>query len=525
MTHFKKTNVKIFAKPSQKVTPDTVYWKQLGVPVHLKEFGPINSIDFSPVEPYYFAVTCSARVQIYNPITKLVHKNLSRFRENAYGGKFRSDGQLLCAGSEEQLVKLFDVHSKSLLRIFRGHTAAVRRCNFTSDRTHIVSFSDDKTVRVWDIPCEEQIFQCDAHDDYVRAGAVSPVSPTVLLSGSYDKKLRMFDTRTKSEPVFTVDHGYPVESVIFLPSGGIFISAGGTELRVWDALAGGRLLARVSQHHKTITSLCLASNNTRLLSGSLDRHVKIYDVSTYKVVHNLDYSNAILSLGVSANDEVLAVGTVDGIVSVQRKEINNTEPLERRKKEGRKSYRYAADKSTTAVNVDSVVPLDKKYGQSKHDAFLRKFQYSKALDSVLVPFVVHKNPHITVSVFQELIRRKGLHSAIAGKEGKSLLVVLRFLLKYLGDYRFFRVLIDVFNVILDVFEEKLENLSPEVIELFKRLHSRIKEEEALTREMLGLSGVIKMFLSASTSNEVQQTPLPAIAPSQSAQQNFVVNIA
>lgn len=137
--------------------------------------------------------------------------------------------------------------------------------------------------------------------DYVRAGAVSPVSPTVVVSGSYDKKLRLFDTRTQSEAVFTVDHGHPVESVIFLPSGGIFISSGGTEIRVWDALAGGRLLARVSQHHKTITSLCLASNNTRLLSGSLDRHVKIYDVSTYKVVHNLDYSNAILSLGVSVS--------------------------------------------------------------------------------------------------------------------------------------------------------------------------------------------------------------------------------
>ena len=61
--------------------------------------------------------------------------------------------------------------------------------------------------------------------DYVRAGAVSPVSADLVLAGSYDKTVTMLDCRTQA-PVFTVDHGAPVESVLFLPTGGIFISAG-----------------------------------------------------------------------------------------------------------------------------------------------------------------------------------------------------------------------------------------------------------------------------------------------------------
>lgn len=56
------------------------------------------------------------------------------------------------------------------------------------------------------------------------------------------------------------------ESVIFLKI--IFI--GGTSLKVWDPVAG-RLLAEVSQHHKTIMCLCFASDGRRLMSGSLDR--------------------------------------------------------------------------------------------------------------------------------------------------------------------------------------------------------------------------------------------------------------
>lgn len=191
----------------------------------MKEFGPIDYIDFSPAEPYHFAVTCSVRVQVYNPITKLVTKNLSRFKESAYGGSFRKDGKLLCAGGEEASIKLFDVSSRSLLRLFNGHKAPIHRTLFTADGIHIISFSDDKTTALWDIPSEKQILSFDEHNDYIRAGAVSPVSPDIFASGSYDRTVNLYDTRTNKK-IFTVNHDSPVESVLFLPSGGIVLSAG-----------------------------------------------------------------------------------------------------------------------------------------------------------------------------------------------------------------------------------------------------------------------------------------------------------
>ncbi|XP_066994419.1 U3 small nucleolar RNA-associated protein 15 homolog [Anabrus simplex] len=514
MASFKKTNAKIFAKPGPKTTPDTVYWKKLGVPVLVKEFGPIDYIDFSPVQPHYFALTCSVRVQIYNPITKLVFKTLSRFRETAYGATFRSDGRLLCAGGEENHVKLFDVKSKSLLRVFKGHTGAVHRCYFTADKTHIASFSDDKSVAFWDIPSEKQVSSFSEHQDYIRAGAVSPVSPDIFLSGGYDNIVRMYDTRTNVS-VFHVDHGAPVESLLFLPTGGIFMSAGGTEVRVWDAFSGGRLLAKLSQHHKTITCLHLASDNKRLLSGSLDHHVKIYDIATYQVVHTLDYPNAILSLGVSPGDETVVVGMVDGVASISRREEEERITKQERK---RISFRYAPDNFRPA-SADIVVPelvLDRI---SKHDECLRKFQYSKALDCVLIPFVVNKNPMVTVAVYQELLRRKGLQTALAGREGKALLVVLRFLIKYIGDYRFTRVLLDVTNILLDIYDDA-SSLSLEAKKLFVVLAERVKAEEKLTVDLTALQGELQLLLSGASVAEtkkisaVEEKP---ILPSRTAQ--------
>ena len=43
----------------------------------------------------------------------------------------------------------------------------------------------------------------------------------------------------------------------------------------------------------------------RLLTGGLDQMVKVYDVSTYKVVHTMRYSAPILCLAVSVRQTIL----------------------------------------------------------------------------------------------------------------------------------------------------------------------------------------------------------------------------
>ena len=60
-------------------------------------------------------------MQIYNPATNQVDKALSRFKDTAYCGSFRSDGRLLVAGGGEGVVRLFDMGGRSVLRMFKGH--------------------------------------------------------------------------------------------------------------------------------------------------------------------------------------------------------------------------------------------------------------------------------------------------------------------------------------------------------------------------------------------------------------------
>ncbi|CAH1135159.1 unnamed protein product [Ceutorhynchus assimilis] len=451
MTNFKRLNTKIYEKKGPDVTPDFIYWKQLSPPVLVKEFGPIDYIDFSPKEPHYFAVTCSVRVQIYNPITKLVTKNLSRFRENAYGAVFRSDGSLILAGGEEKNVKLFDISTKSMLRLFKGHSAPVHRVAFVHKEPQIVSFSDDKSVRVWDIATENTLHTFEGHSDYIRAGIVSPDMPNIILSGGYDSIVKMWDTRTDKE-VMTMDHKSPVESLLFMPGGGMFLSAGGTDIKIWDALAGGKLRGALAQHHKTVTCLKLASGGKRLLSSSLDRHVKIFDVGTFKVVHTLDFPNAILSLGVAPDDSTVAAGLVDGVIAVQRR----TEELQN------KSAPKKQARQEIPTGVDEIIPQLTYEKEAKFDHFLRKFEYSKALSAALMAYIVNKHPERTVAVLRELQKRKALAKALKEKDPKMIRQLTRFFIRYITDLRFTRFLIEITDEFLDIISDSLDGLPGDI---------------------------------------------------------------
>jgi U3 small nucleolar RNA-associated protein 15 len=448
-------------------------------------------------------------------------KNISTFQKCAFGATFRKDGMLIIAGDEEAKVRVFDVNTKSVLRVLKGHSAPVHRAYFANDLHHVFSCSDDKTVKYWDLATEKSILNFREHSDYVRAGAINPVSDDIILSGGYDGQIKMLDTRSKTCAI-NMNHGAPIESLLFLPSGGIIVSSGGSDIKIWDAIAGGRQLMTVSQHTKTVTCLKTTSDGRHLISGSLDRHVKFFNTTNYQCVHSSDYANSVLSVGISKDDDTLAVGTVDGTISVHRREqkVSKEKAEPKRERKSRfQSYKLA----------DEFVEKAKKVQLEKHDRLLRKFEYSQALSTVLSRHCMNRTPEVTVALMQELMRRQGLETAFANRSQDSIGRILTFFNKYLSDSRFTRTLIDIVNIFLNVYEDSFHTLTPEIQRLIIQLHRRIKQEEELTLEFLKLQGELDIIMNAATGvSEDQQLQLSAnekkLEPSINAQKASVIKV-
>jgi len=96
-------------------------------------------------------------------------------------------------------------------------------------------------------------------------------------------------------------HRTPLEQILMFPSGTVALSAAGPILRIWDIVAGGKCTRALSNHQKTITALALNAKGDRLLTGSLDHMVKVYDISTYQVVHTMRYQAPVFSLAFSVS--------------------------------------------------------------------------------------------------------------------------------------------------------------------------------------------------------------------------------
>ncbi|KAM3939577.1 U3 small nucleolar RNA-associated protein 15 homolog [Leptodactylus fuscus] len=512
MSAYKPVAIPSYPKLGEKITQDTLYWRRYKTPVQIKEFGAVTNIDFSPEQPYNYAVTASTRIHIYGKYSQEPIKTFSRFKDTAYCGTYRGDGKLLAAGCEDSVVQLFDISGKAALRQFIGHTKAVHFVDFTADKFRIVSGSDDYASKIWDIPNGIEISTYKEHTDYVRCGCASKLNDDLFVTGSYDHTVKLFDARTEKS-VMTMEHEQPVESVLLFPSGGLLVSAGGRFVKVWDLLKGGQLLVSLRNHHKTVTSLCLSSSGQRLLSGSLDRHVKIYSTTNYKVVHSFDYAASILSLALAPDDEMIVVGMTNSVLNVKHRKPEDKKPSQPKEKKHPRYRMFVKGRNYRPQSDDFIVSKPVKKHLRKYDSLLRGFQVSAALDAVLESTIVNSTPEVTVAVMNDIERRGTLKNALAGRDEKQLSTILLFLMKHIVDPRFAPILLNVAEKVTDIYSTVI-NQSPVVDKLFLKLQDVLEKEVNYQEELLEVLGMMDTLFATmarkktTISKETKPTSIP-----------------
>jgi WD40 repeat protein len=114
--------------------------------------------------------------------------------------------------------------NKCFLRL-AGHDGGVASIAFSPDDRHIVSGSDDKTVRVWDAQTGHSLMDpLKGHDDWVTSVAFS-ADGRHIVSGSYDETVRVWDAQMGQSVVDPLKgHDHWIASVAFSPDGRHIIS-------------------------------------------------------------------------------------------------------------------------------------------------------------------------------------------------------------------------------------------------------------------------------------------------------------
>ncbi len=207
------------------------------------------------------------------------------------------------------------------------------------------------------------------------------------------------------------------------------------------------------------------------------------------------------------DDSFISVGMSDGLVQFLHRKIPLT--IEEREKErlrkntSQKFRRFTHYES--GHDDDIVVKEDQKAKESRHDYFLRKFEYSKALDQVLKPYVMKRHPEYTYSVLRELKRRNGLKTALGGRDERALLPLLQYLHRNIGDARFSAFLIEVVDITLDLYASTLGSC-PSTDRVFVDIRKRVERETRTLRQLMLLQGSLDLVLSSSSSTKANAYP-------------------
>lgn len=105
-----------------RATREEKKWGSYKCLVKEKMASAVTGVAFSPRLPYEMAAASDMSVSLINSTVGEVRRTIGRFKDTAHSPDFKPDGRLLVAGSDNGIVQLFQLSSRSILRQFKGHT-------------------------------------------------------------------------------------------------------------------------------------------------------------------------------------------------------------------------------------------------------------------------------------------------------------------------------------------------------------------------------------------------------------------
>ncbi|KAJ1962274.1 hypothetical protein GGI12_002746 [Dipsacomyces acuminosporus] len=198
-------------------------------------------------------------------------------------------------------------NSKTSLRASRVvHADWVNDLVVVNNGDTVISASSDQTVRAWSPYREDERPQAiGSHMDYVKALAYSEHRQTVI-SGGLDRKIKLWDIgqgRKNSGPVCSLQEfgDASVSSSVYTLAcncQGTLVVSGSPEkpIRVWDTRSG-RQVTMLSGHTDHIRSVLLSTDSELVLSGSSDTTVKLWSMRMRRCLSTFtQHSDSVWSL-------------------------------------------------------------------------------------------------------------------------------------------------------------------------------------------------------------------------------------
>lgn len=228
-------------------------------------------------------------------------------------------GQYVLTGCQDRRIRLFNPSTGRLIQTYAAHGYEVLDLAVSTDNARLASVGGDKTVFLWDVATAQTQRRFAGHVGRVNACAFGGEDDSVVVSGSFDGTVKVWDTKSRSDkPIMSFSEAKDSVSSVAVWGHEVLAASVDGRVRVYD-LAMGRV--QVDVLPASVTSVVSAAAGDCYLASTLDSTLRLMDRSSGKCLQTFKdgaFKNEAYRIRstLAMADSVAVSGSEDGSIFV-----------------------------------------------------------------------------------------------------------------------------------------------------------------------------------------------------------------
>lgn len=233
-------------------------------------------------------------------------------------------GKNLISASSDTTVKVWNAHKGFCMSTLRTHKDYVKALAYAKDKEQVASAGLDKAIFLWDVNTLTALTASNntvttssltGNKDSIYSLAMNP-SGTVIVSGSTEKVLRIWDPRTCNKLMKLRGHTDNIKALVLNRDGSQCLSASSDHtIKLWS-LGQQQCIQTYRIHTEGVWALLATDNFSHVISGGRDKRVVMTELRYPDKMSVICEENApILKMILTPDQSSIWVATCDSTIN------------------------------------------------------------------------------------------------------------------------------------------------------------------------------------------------------------------